>query len=80
MLKTAHTILFALFFVFASGLVVDQAAEAGKPGGVGSNLHRRFMIKQAQQRARQGRPVRRHVGIWNAGGFRSTVYSHRYRR
>lgn len=74
MSKTLKSWFVAVMVVVACGLAVQDTVQAGKPGGVGSNLHRRFMIKQAQRRASQGLPVRRHVGIWNAGGFRSTVY------
>lgn len=66
----------------ASMFLAGQAVPvfAGKPGGVGMNLHRRFMIQQAQKNAREGKPVRKHAGIWIAGGFKSTVYKQPTRR
>ncbi len=62
--------------VCALGLCVlpVESARADKPAGVGSNLHRSFMIKRAQRRAAQGRPVPKHVGIWVAGGYNSMVF------
>lgn len=63
------------------GLGVGGAASpaiAGKPGGVGANLHRSFMIRRAQRRAAHGLPTRRHAGIWLWGGYpQSTHYSYR---
>lgn len=46
---------------------------AGRPGGVGANLHRSFMIRRAQRRAARGLPTTRHTGIWLSGGYESTV-------
>ncbi len=44
------------------------------PGGVGANLHRSFMIKRAYRKAAKGQRVRRHVGIWQFGGFPKRSY------
>ena len=46
-----------------------QKAEARSPYGVsglGSNLHRRFVLKQASKRASRGQPVRNRAITWFA--------------
>ena len=56
-------------------LIAAAPAEAGSaygPTGLGSNLHRRFVKKQAVQNARRGRPQTRHAGVWIAGGYPGT--------
>ena len=42
------------------------------PTGLGSNLHRRFVKKQAVQNARRGQSQTRHAGVWIAGGYPQT--------
>lgn len=60
---------------FALGMLTSRQAEAGKygPAGLGANLHRRHVMKQAQKNARQGKPVRKSAILWMSGP-RSTAW------
>ena len=65
-------------FTVVDAHCVSQDAGAGAStiqvrAGVGANIHRNFMIKRAHRLAKKGRRVPRHVGIWNAGGYRATT-------
>ena len=51
----------------ASGSVVRP------PTGVGSNLHRRFVIQRTARRASAGLPTTRHFGVYVAGGYPGRV-------
>lgn len=44
------------------------------PTGVGSNLHRRFVIQRTARRAAQGLPTTRHYGVYVAGGYPGRVW------
>lgn len=50
------------------GMMATSASAASRygPGGLGSNLHRRFVIKQAAKRAKAGKPVRNRAITWYA--------------
>lgn len=53
--------------LFVLGGIAATSAEAASPygpTGLGSNLHRRFVLKQAVKRTQQGRPVSNRQIIW----------------
>lgn len=61
------TLAIALVALFS----IPPESFAGKrTTGLGSNLHRRFVIKRTEQRARQGLSTTRHAGVWLAGGYK----------
>ncbi|TWT77994.1 hypothetical protein Pla123a_17930 [Posidoniimonas polymericola] len=51
---------------FALGMLTSKQASAGKygPAGLGANLHRRHVMKQATKNARRGLPVRKSAIVW----------------
>ena len=60
-----------------------QTCRADPNTGPPTNLHRRFVVQQAKRNAAQGKPTRRHVGVWLSGGYERTVAKARsgaYRR
>lgn len=54
---------------FMLGVLASTQASAANygPSGLGANLHRRHVMKQATRRARAGLPVRRSAIVWMAG-------------
>lgn len=64
-------VLSAAALLCLGGLVESSASAAGRygPTGLGSNLHRRFVIKQAVKRTQQGRPVANRQIIWQSRPF-----------
>lgn len=68
-MKRRATLLFtALIAACLLGGDFASTAAAGPYGrtGLGSNLHRRFVIKQARKNASLGRPVRRSAILWRS--------------
>ena len=77
---------YILMAVLAAGFALPETADAGlfrgssnrarvtRPAsGVGSNLHRRFIIQRTERRARQGLPTTRHYGVYVSGGYPGRV-------
>lgn len=60
----------ALLIGGASACEVSAASPYGRTG-LGANLHRRFVLKQAVKNANAGLPVRRSAIVWNARPFAS---------
>lgn len=56
---SAFAVLIAL-----SSLATAEAAGRYGPAGLGSNIHRRFILKSANKRVQQGKPVRGRASIW----------------
>ncbi|MEM1304042.1 MAG: hypothetical protein AAGG46_04065 [Planctomycetota bacterium] len=57
---------FALLILFSGVAATAEASRYG-PAGLGPNLHRRFVIKQARKSVSQGRSVSGRQIIWFTG-------------
>lgn len=75
--KISSTIVptLALLFLLSTGAEAFAYPNTGVP----TNLHRRFVVQQTIRKASQGKPTRRHAGVWLSGGYNRTVKSARSR-
>lgn len=65
----------AAALMLSGGLAATAEAGWG-PAGLGANLHRRHVMKQAVKRQRRGLPVRNSAIVWLSGP-RGVVYRSR---
>lgn len=65
----------ALLFLFGTAVEAYAYPNTGVP----TNLHRRFVVQQTIRKASQGRPTRRHAGVWLSGGYQRTIMNARSR-
>ena len=68
MKNRTKSLLIAAAVVTVGSILASDAAAASRfgPAGLGSNLHRRFVVKQAVKRSNAGQPVRNRAITWYA--------------
>ncbi|MEM6329943.1 MAG: hypothetical protein AAF790_06815 [Planctomycetota bacterium] len=79
MQKPARLALTIAAALLVGGAVASEAEAASRfgPGGLGANLHRRFVIRQAVKRTSRGLPVRNRAILWQARPYTRGVITTR---